>query len=221
MSAARLLERTAPPIAATLTRALGATLRLAVGGLDHVVPRWRAGRPLVYAVWHGDLLLVPWLHERLRRTHGARPVAVLVSRSRDGELVAGFVRRFGLEVVRGSTARGSVVASRALARRLARGLDVALTPDGPRGPRQRVQPGVTALAALSGAPVVPLAVAARPARRLATWDAFLLPWPFARCAAVFGPAVTIPRDADRASAAKDVEQALIEAAAAAARLAGA
>jgi len=206
----RLVATVTPPLAAAAVRVLAATLRIIVRGADQLVPFWRERRPLVYAVWHGRILMVPWLNARLRRTHGARAVRVLASRSRDGELVARYVRHFGLDVVRGSSSRGGAVALRQLAATLAAGDDVAVIPDGPRGPRCRLQPGVVALAALSGAPVVPLAFAAAPARRLPTWDAFLLPLPFARCAAVFGEPTFVARDADRERAGKDLERTLIE-----------
>lgn len=217
-AAARLAGALAPPLAAALVRLLGATLRVGVTGADALRPHWAARRPLIYAVWHGRILMVPWLNARLCSTHGARPVTVLVSRSSDGELVARFLRRFGLDAVRGSSSRGGGAAARALLGRIERGEDVAVIPDGPRGPRGRLQPGVVALAALTGAPIVPLAVAARPARRLGSWDEFMLPLPFARCALVFGPPVAIPRDADRALAGKDVERSLDDAAADAERL---
>ena len=103
-----------PPVAAMLVRLLGATLRLRVEGVDALVPHWAAARPLIYCVWHGRILMVPWLNARLRRTHGARAVSVLASRSRDGGLVGGYVSRFGLDVVRGSSSRGGATALRAL-----------------------------------------------------------------------------------------------------------
>jgi lysophospholipid acyltransferase (LPLAT)-like uncharacterized protein len=88
------------------------------------------------------------------------------------------------------------------------GDDVVVAPDGPRGPRQRVQPGLPALAAISGVPVVPLAFAAHPARRLATWDAFLVPAPFARGARVIGAPVAIARGEAREAARLRMEQAI-------------
>ena len=210
------------PVAAALgVRALGLTLSVRAEGLDGVRPLWRAGRPLIYAVWHGRILIVPWLNARLRRREGARAVRVLASRSRDGELVAGFVRRFGMDVVRGSSSRGGLAAVRELARAVRAGEDVAVVPDGPRGPREQLQAGLVVLAAVTGAPVVPLGFAARPARRLASWDRFLVPWPFARAAVVFGKPATVPRGADRETARTDLERALREVTETADRLVGA
>jgi lysophospholipid acyltransferase (LPLAT)-like uncharacterized protein len=146
---------------------------------------------------------------------------VLASRSRDGELVARWVARFGLPVVRGSSSRGGAQALRGLARALRAGEDVAVVPDGPRGPRERLQAGLVVLAAATGAPVVPLGFAARPARRLASWDRFVVPCPFGRAALVFGEAIGVPRDADREAARARLEAALREVTATADRLVGA
>lgn len=199
---------TAPALAAFAVRALGLTLRLTVIGVDALRPLWRERRPVIYALWHGRLLMVPWVSARLAPIRGGRDIRVLASRSRDGELIARFVRRFGLESVRGSSSRGGAAAVRALAAALRAGDDVVVAPDGPRGPRHRVQAGLPALAALSGAPVVPVAFAACPARRLRTWDAFLVPAPFARCALVFGDPVGIGREDDREEARGRLERSL-------------
>jgi lysophospholipid acyltransferase (LPLAT)-like uncharacterized protein len=211
----------APALAAVAVRALGATLRVTEVGVETLQPRWVAGQPIIYAVWHDRILMVPWLTARLRRTRGARAVRVLASRSRDGELVARWVARFGLAVVRGSSSHGGAGALRALAASVRAGEDVAVVPDGPRGPRERLQPGLVVLASVTGAPVVPLAFAARPARRLASWDRFLVPLPFARAALVFGKATTVPRDADREAAQADLQRALREVTETADRLVGA
>jgi lysophospholipid acyltransferase (LPLAT)-like uncharacterized protein len=211
------VRRLAPPIAAALVHLLGASLRIRVAGDDRLAPFWSGGRPVIYALWHGRILLAPWLNARLRRSRGARTVAVLASRSHDGELLAAFARRFGLAVVRGSSSRGGAAALRGLVAAVAEGHDVAVAPDGPRGPRGRVQRGVVTLAALSGAPIVPMAVACRPARRLRSWDEFLVPWPFAHCQVVFGEPWRVARDADRDGARLELERALVDVTAAADR----
>jgi len=203
--------------AATMVRLLAATTRIAVAGTEPLVPLWTARRPLIYAVWHGRILMMPWVNAWLRRRQGARRVAVLASRSRDGEFGARYVRRFGLDVVRGSSSRGGAGAAIAIVAVVRAGEDVVVVPDGPRGPRQQLQAGIVALASLTGAPVVPMAFAARPARRLATWDEFLVPLPFARCAVVFGEPIALSSDADRDRAGKELEQALNDVTAAADR----
>jgi hypothetical protein len=204
----RFLAPLAPPLAAGLVRCLGTTLRLTVEGTEDLAPFWRARRPLIYAVWHGQILMIPWLGARLRRTAGARPARVLASRSADGELVARYARHFGVDAVRGSSSRGGAIALRGLMATLRAGEDVAVVPDGPRGPRGRAHPGVVSLAALSGAPIVPLGFAVRPAWQLSTWDAFLVPLPFARAAAVIGAPLVVGRNCDRGQALAEVERAM-------------
>jgi lysophospholipid acyltransferase (LPLAT)-like uncharacterized protein len=213
--------RLGPPLAAAAVRALGATLRISDQGVEALEPLWAARQPLIYAVWHGRILMVPWLNVQLRRTRGARLARVLASRSRDGEMVARWVQRFGLAVVRGSSSRGGAAALRALAAAVQAGEDVAVVPDGPRGPAERLQPGVVALAALTGAPIVPFGFSARPARRLHSWDRFMVPLPFARAAVVFGTAALVSREADRETVRADLERSLQEVTARADRLVGA
>jgi lysophospholipid acyltransferase (LPLAT)-like uncharacterized protein len=136
---------------------------------------------------------------------------VLASRSRDGEMVTRYVGCFGLEAVRGSSSHGGAEAFRLLARSLALGRDAVVVPDGPRGPRETVKPGIVALARLSGAPIVPVALGASNEWRLRSWDEFRIPRPFARCVLRFGEGIHVPGDADRAAqeaVRKEVEAAL-------------
>ena len=166
--------------------------------------RWRAGTPFIFATWHSRVLLLPALYR-------GRPLRVLISRSRDGELIARLCSRFNLDVARGSSSRGGAEALRALARALAQGTSVVVVPDGPRGPREVVKPGLVALAALSGAGIVPVALGASSEWRLGSWDGFRVPRPFARCVVRFGDPIAVPRggDADaREVARKEIEAAL-------------
>jgi lysophospholipid acyltransferase (LPLAT)-like uncharacterized protein len=199
-------------------RLLGPTLRLTEAHRDVVERLWAAGDPVIYTAWHGRMLMFPYFYGR------HRPVHVLASRSRDGELVSRLARAFGFRVVRGSTSRGASAALRELARLLHEGAEVALVPDGPRGPRRIAQPGTVLLAKLGRAPIVPLGLGASRATVLDTWDAFLVPHPFARVAVVFGEPLSVPPDADRErleSARQQLEAALDRVTAEADRLAGA
>lgn len=199
------------PLAVAVGPVLGAiALRLLAGTLrvrreeTAVAPLWAARAPLIYAMWHGRLLLLPYLY-------GHRAAHVLTSRSRDGELVARWIRRYGLDPVRGSSSRGGGEALRELTRALRWGREVVVVPDGPRGPREVLKPGVIALARLSGAPIVPLAVGASREWRLRSWDAFRIPRPFSRCVVRFGEPIHVSRAAGRAgaeAARKEVEAAL-------------
>jgi hypothetical protein len=192
-----------PVLGAIALRALAGTLRIRREEAP-VAPLWAARVPLIYAVWHDRMLLLPYLY-------GHRGAHVLTSRSRDGELVARWIRGFGLDPVRGSSSRGGGEALRALTRALRSGGEVVVVPDGPRGPREVLKPGVIALARRSGAPIVPMAVGASSEWRLRSWDSFRIPRPFARCVVRFGEPIHVSRDAHRAgedAARKEVEAAL-------------
>lgn len=188
----RLVVLLAPPLARWAVRLLGWTLQVREAGLAHVGPLWRARSPVIYAVWHGRILLIPHLYGSRHR------VWVMASRHRDGELVSRFVQGFGFRSVRGSTTRGGSVALRRLARRLKSGEEVAVIPDGPRGPRYVVQPGVITLGKISGAPIVPMSVGHGRGWTLKSWDEFRIPAPFSRAVAIFGEPIRVPADADRA-----------------------
>ena len=146
--------------------------------------------------WHGRLFLSP-----AYAPPGRRAVA-MISASRDGDLIAAIVGRWGVAVVRGSTqdharhkAKGGAQAYVAAARELSEhGALVAITPDGPRGPRMRAQEGAARLALSQGAPVIAVAFSVRWGRHLASWDRFLLPLPFGRGAIVYSEPRRPPED---------------------------
>jgi lysophospholipid acyltransferase (LPLAT)-like uncharacterized protein len=156
--------------------------------------------------------------------YGRRGVHVLTSRSRDGEVLSRFVQGFGVRVVRGSSSRGGARALLTLARLVREdGAEILVVPDGPRGPRHVAQPGAVLLAKMTGVPVVPVAFAAVPGTVLRSWDAFLVPHPFARAVVVFGHPIAVPEEADRdllEDKRSELEAALRETTAAADRAAG-
>lgn len=169
------------------------TLRLRVVGREWADAfHAREKRPLIFTFWHGRLLMMPFWWP-------GQPGVVLVSRHADGELISRIVRRFGLLSVRGSTSLGAHGGLRAMLRAYQEGSHLGVAPDGPRGPRGRVQLGVISLARRTGAPIVPLAFGASRGWFLPTWDRFFVPCPFARGTFVFGEALVVPPDADRAA----------------------
>jgi lysophospholipid acyltransferase (LPLAT)-like uncharacterized protein len=198
-----VMHTLAPAIARPALGLLGLTLRVRRDERA-VSPLWSSGEPLIYATWHSRVLLLPWLYR-------GRRLRVLTSRSRHGEMVARVVQSFGLEVVRGSSSRGGADALRRLLRALRDGSDVMVVPDGPRGPREVAKPGVVALAAASGAAIVPVAVSASREWRLRSWDGFRIPQPGARLVVGFAEPLRVPARADHASreaARKDLEASL-------------
>lgn len=138
----------------------------------------------VGALWHNRLLLLPFA---IRRFIPQRQGAALISASRDGAWLAKLVRRFGFSVVRGSSSRRGAAAMLQLAEVIASGHDVVITPDGPRGPAYRPGGGIILLAQKTGARIVPLNLEFSRCWRLASWDRFILPRPFARVRFILGP----------------------------------
>ncbi|MFC1895203.1 lysophospholipid acyltransferase family protein [Thermodesulfobacteriota bacterium] len=176
--------------------ALFATCRIHSLGLQEVESHI-ASRRFVFAFWHSRMLLVSYLY----KGWGA---GILVSQSRDGEIIARVLRRQGHEPIRGSTTRGAVRALAALIRNLQRtGRPSAIIPDGPQGPRYRVQPGVITLAKKTGYPILPVSYGARRRHVFRSWDRFILPYPFTDCAVVYGTPVSVP-----GTSSKEEEEAL-------------
>jgi lysophospholipid acyltransferase (LPLAT)-like uncharacterized protein len=170
------------------------TTRWTVQGEGHLAP-FLADGPLIVAVWHERLALMPalWLRARRRTEVRGRRVFLLVSRHRDGQLLGTILRRFGLGVVLGSSTRGAVAGLKGSLDRLAGGAVVGITPDGPQGPARVCAPGVAALAALAGAPVLPCAAQIGWRVTLRSWDRMVLPLPFGRGVVVCGPPIAVPR----------------------------
>ncbi len=135
------------------------------------------------ALWHNRLLIFPFV---LRRFFSNRRGAALISASRDGELLADAITRFGFDVVRGSSSRLGASAILQLTDVLASGRDVVITPDGPRGPAYELGPGIIFLAQKSGAAVLPVNMEYSRCWRLKSWDRFILPRPFAKIRVIIG-----------------------------------
>jgi lysophospholipid acyltransferase (LPLAT)-like uncharacterized protein len=136
------------------------------------------------ALWHNRLLLIGFV---LKKFVPQRRNTLLVSASRDGELLAEAMHRLGFDAVRGSSSRLGASAILQLASVLASGSDVGITPDGPRGPVYELGPGIIFLAQKTGVGVVPVQMEYSSCWRLKTWDRFILPRPFSKVRVLFGP----------------------------------
>lgn len=173
-------------------RLLGATWRIRRVHGEHYDDALRSDTPAIFALWHGQLL--PLLYQ-----HRGQGVAVLISEHNDGEIIARIAERLGFRTIRGSTSRGAGRALIAMSRHLKEGGNVAITPDGPRGPARSFAAGALAAAQRAGAKVVPIGVAASRAWRLHSWDSFMIPKPFSRVTFAYGDAVgprgSSPREA--------------------------
>lgn len=140
--------------------------------------------PVLYAFWHSRLLPLSY-------THRGRGIVVLVSEHIDGELIAKSIKRLGFGVVRGSTTRGGVKALIGMVEHAKAGYPLAITPDGPRGPAQKVKPGLIGIAKLANIPIIPVGVDAKKKWVLTSWDRFIIPKPFTTVAVVFGEPINI------------------------------
>jgi lysophospholipid acyltransferase (LPLAT)-like uncharacterized protein len=184
-------------LGASLVRLLRATVRLRHQGDGEMRRLEREGGPFIVAFWHRHLLLMPYCYRRGK-------IAILISRHRDGELIARTMERFGFTATRGSSTRGGAAALRELLRRVAAGWDLGFTPDGPRGPAGVVKPGVVQAAAIAGVPIQPVALGASRCRRLASWDRFVVPLPGSTVYLVYGEPLRVPRRGDLAAAAAEL-----------------
>lgn len=208
-------------LVAAYVRLVLATTRWSVSGAGNIEAQLAdPSSTLVVAFWHGRLGAMVGLWRGLGR---GRPMAVLSSTHRDGRISKATMRRLGLEVIDGSSRRGGSEGLRRMISWLRGGRWAAITPDGPRGPRMRAQPGVLMMARMAGAPVVPVAFSTTRGRTLGSWDGLLLPLPFGRGVYVVGRPIAMPREASEQELEAlrlEVEAALTEATREADRLCG-
>ncbi len=188
----RLRDRVLPPLVSTfgpsVVRAIGSTWKVTRVGFDPFHARRQGGSErYIVTLWHNTLFPLAYVH----RNEGA---TVLVSRHGDGELIVRALNGLGFSVARGSTTRGGAAGLRELVRVARRGAgDLAVTPDGPKGPARRAQPGIAYLSALTGFPILPLALVSDRAWRFRSWDRFQVPKPFARVVVVAGEPIRVER----------------------------
>jgi lysophospholipid acyltransferase (LPLAT)-like uncharacterized protein len=172
---------------------LARTWRIRVVNGEHVRELRRAGHTFIFALWHGQLLPLLWHH----REEGVR---VLISEHRDGELVARAAQSLGYGLIRGSSTRGAERALISLVRELQEGHEVAITPDGPRGPAATFASGALVAAQRSDSFILPVAASADRAWRLRSWDRFMIPKPFARVTVAYGAPAKVLAKTSRAAA---------------------
>lgn len=180
---------------ALLIRLISVTLRWRLhdpAGISKSPP----DRPMIWAFWHNRIFVVPTVYHRYLR---GRRGAVLTSASKDGEIIAAVIARFGCAAVRGSSSRRGATALLGLLDWVRDGYDVAIVPDGPRGPRYRLGPGVVKLAELTGALMLPVRVEYGSYWTFKSWDRFRLPKPFSGVDIFLDPPTEVGPIADEAA----------------------
>ena len=187
----KLVVQWGPGLAYWTIKILGRTMRFEEVSPEIPNAFLEKGIRAIGVFWHGRLLMMPWIHK-------GRNLSFLVSPHRDGQMVGKAIERFGHRAVLGSTTRRGVSAFKNLLKAHQSGDDLVIVPDGPRGPRYKVQIGVIELAKLTGRPIVPLSFSASKKKVFNTWDQFLFPYPFSRGVFIWGEPVYVDPHGDRA-----------------------
>ena len=190
----KILSSFGPGLGFLIGRTAWATMDLRVFGSENLDQAYRKHGQIICAFWHDRTFLLPFIYRyEMRLKH----LVAMVSRSRDGQFLADFLERFGFRAIRGSTTTGGTKTFIQAVRIARQGYDVAIAPDGPRGPRYQAHPGIIKLAQMTSLPIVPVSYQASIRRELHSWDKFIVPAPFARIAFEVAPAITVPRRATR------------------------
>ncbi len=172
-----------------LTDLICSTMRIRVVDFEKARAEIESRR-FICAFWHSRILVVSYLYQGW----GA---AILVSKSKDGEIIARILNHQGHETIRGSTSRHGVRALARLIKILKEEIRPGVVvPDGPRGPRFKVQPGVITLAQKTGYPIVPVSYSAKRIKVFASWDRFIFPYPFTEGSVIYGTPISVPWNID-------------------------
>jgi lysophospholipid acyltransferase (LPLAT)-like uncharacterized protein len=179
---------------------IGPTLRYSISWEEEPTPADATfEKPVIYSFWHRAVFPATWMWRRQK-------IAVMVSRSFDGEYIARIIERFGFGAERGSSSRGGGAALLGMKSVLEQGESVAFTIDGPRGPKYVAKPGPVRLSKVSGVPMAAFYVALSDAWVLKTWDEFMIPKPFSRALVRLGRKTVVPAEADDAQMADCLAQ---------------
>lgn len=160
-----------------------------VRGWENIQAQTDAGQPIILCIWHARMFMTMF---GWRRSH---PLNMLSTPHRDGKIAAGIYNRMGINTIWGSTKKGGSKAARGMIKALKAGETVAITPDGPKGPRQRMQSSAIDIARMSGAKLVPVCAVSTATKNLNTWDRLQVPKLFGRGVVYFAPAIDVPRKA--------------------------
>ncbi len=191
----RLLIRLADISFFLMIKAVGATVRFEVEGLENLESIERGGDLPIFAVWHDRIFLGTYFFQ-------GRGIVFLTSQSFDGEYIARFLQRFGYGVIRGSSTRGGAAGLVEMIRKMRLGLPMGFTVDGPKGPRYQAKTGAVLLAKKTGNPILPFIIEAERRFTIKSWDRLQIPRPFTRAKVLLGKPIEVSADADTAEVEK-------------------
>jgi lysophospholipid acyltransferase (LPLAT)-like uncharacterized protein len=172
-----------------LIKAIGSTLKFELIGGEKLKAIENQGRVPIYTFWHDRIFAGTYFFRD-------RGIVVMTSESKDGEYIARFITRLGYGAIRGSSTRGGTKALVQMIKAMRRGLPMAFTADGPRGPRYEAKPGPLLLAKKTGQPILPFVVEPLSYWTVSSWDRMQIPKPFSRVAVMIGDAIDVPENAD-------------------------
>jgi len=184
----KLLLFLASWIGPVLIYILGMTLKIEWVGEENLDILRKEKKSVIYAFWHGRMLIFTYSHRKQK-------IHVLISQHRDGEFIARIIHHLGFVSVRGSTTRGGSKAIFEMCEKTTSGFDVAVTPDGPKGPGFQVHPGIIYTAQRSGMPILPITNSAKGRWNLSSWDRFLIPKPFSKAVIMLGKPIQVSDEA--------------------------
>jgi lysophospholipid acyltransferase (LPLAT)-like uncharacterized protein len=167
---------------------LGVTLKTKWVGLEKLDKLRKEKKSVIYAFWHGRMLTFTYSHRQLG-------IHVLISQHQDGEYIARIIHRLGFISIRGSTTSGGPKAIFEICDKISSGYDVAISPDGPKGPGFRVHPGILYVAQRTKMPILPITNSAQHRWNLSSWDKFLIPQPFSKTVIMLGNPIYVPVEA--------------------------
>ena len=165
-------------------------MRLEVFGSENLAQAYQKHGQIICAFWHNRTFLLPFIY---RYEMQLTRLVAMVSRSRDGQFLADFLHRFDFRTIRGSSSTGGTETFVQVTRLARQGYDIAIAPDGPRGPSCLVQPGIIKLAQMTSLPIMPVSYQVSIRKELRSWDKLIIPSPCAKVAFEIAPAITVPR----------------------------
>lgn len=177
-------------VVAAVLRVIHMTLRKHIHMDTSMAPYADGTQQAIFCFWHGRLLMQAFMAPKKRK------MRVMVSQHNDGELITRVIERFGVGTVRGSRKKGATSAILAATTHIEAGDNIAITPDGPRGPHHIAAMGAIWLAKSSGLPIIPVSTSLAPAAIINSWDRFMIPYPFARSVYIFGDPMYVDANAD-------------------------
>jgi lysophospholipid acyltransferase (LPLAT)-like uncharacterized protein len=202
----KLIFFVAPRLIPLVIRLLGGSMRMKITDLEHSLAD-NSKQPFLIAFWHNRGIMMPYFYNKY--FNAKIPGKVLISASQDGQLMTDIVKRFNIGAVRGSSSKNAVRALVEIARELRRvEMNLAIAPDGPRGPVYKVQPGIVYLAAHCGIPILPVSFHYSWQWRSNSWDRYPIPLPFTRCELVIGKPLRVEAKDDLQAAAEELERRL-------------